>query len=453
MFVNDKNGNIFSDKYLIDDTVFLKSINYGKISCSMGIGLEVGTLSRIILHVDMNSFYASVEQAYNPELKDKPIAIAGDPKQRRGIIVTSSYEARAKGIYTTMNVGEALRKCPGLILLPPDFPKYRLASKAMFSILREYTDLVEPVSIDEGYMDISAKSKERHPIEIAKEIQLRIQNELDLPCSIGVAPNKFLAKTASDMKKPMGITILRKRDVPSILWPLPVIEMHGIGESTAKKLQTIKINTIGDLAQSNEGLLKEALGKNGIRLRERANGIDFREVDPDSIYETKSVGNSTTLPFDETDIDKLTDTFQMLSAKVAERLEVKKLCGSTVSIQIRDADWHNSSRSKTLQNDIYLKDDIFEEAIKLFHKGWDGSPIRLLGVTVSNVRDRKNSAQQLSFDNYEKFAKQEPIYELIDEIEKKFGKGLIQKGIEIDKKTTYASKTSFSKDFLEDLKE
>ncbi|PKC51456.1 DNA/RNA polymerase, partial [Rhizophagus irregularis] len=152
----------------------------------MGIGLEVGTLSRIILHVDMNSFYASVEQAYNPELKDKPIAIAGDPKQRRGIIVTSSYEARAKGIYTTMNVGEALRKCP------------------------------------------------------------------DLPCSIGVAPNKFLAKTASDMKKPMGITILRKRDVPSILWPLPVIEMHGIGESTAKKLQTIKINTIGDLAQSNE---------------------------------------------------------------------------------------------------------------------------------------------------------------------------------------------------------
>ena len=409
--------------------------------------------ARIIFHVDMNSFYASVEQSYNPELKGKAIAIAGNPKERRGIIVTSSYEARAKGIYTTMNVGEALRKCPELILLPPDFPKYRQASKAMFTILRSYTELIEPVSIDEGYMDITELSNKRHPIDIAKEIQLRIYNELDLPCSIGIAPNKFLAKTASDMKKPMGITVLRKRDIPSKLWPLPVIEMHGVGESTAKKLNAINIKTIGDLAKIEERVIQQYLGKNGVRLRARANGEDQRRVDPEAIYETKSVGNSTTLPFDETDIKELEKIFDKLAGKVAERLEVKNLCGSTISIQIRDANWNNHSKSKTFQNQIYQKEDIFEEAFQLFQKAWNGEPIRLLGITVSNVVDRKQSVQQLSIFNFEEYAKQEPIYEVIDEMERKFGKGILKKGVEIGKKQSFASKTSFSKDFLEDLKE
>lgn len=407
---------------------------------------------RIIFHVDMNSFYASVEQAYNPELKGKPIAIAGNPKERRGIIVTSSYEARNKGIYTTMKVGEALKKCPELIILPPDFPKYREASKAMFSILKSYTKIVEPVSIDEGYMDVTDLSKERHPLEIAKEIQLRIWNELDLPCSIGIAPNKFLAKTASDMKKPMGITVLRKRDVPKQLWPLPVIKMHGVGESTAKKLNSLNIYTIGDLAHSNEGLLKKELGKNGVRLRLRAKGIDSREVDPNAIYDTKSVGNSTTLPYDITDMKEIEKTFQQLAEKVAERLLAKNLCGATISIQIRDCHWHNQTKSKTVQNPLYLKNEIYTEAMKLFHKCWDGTPIRLLGVTISNVQDRKYIAEQLSIFNYNQYTKEEPIVEIINEMERKFGKGIIQKGVNIKKKS-YASKTSFSKDFFEDLKE
>lgn len=423
------------------------------IDCFKEWGMKVLSKGRIIFHVDMNSFYASVEQAHNPELKGKTIAIAGNPKERRGIIVTSSYEARAKGIYTTMNVAEALRKCPDLILLPPDFPKYRAASKAMFSILRGYTDLIEPVSIDEGYIDITKNTDNRHPIEIAKEIQLRILNELDLPCSIGIAPNKFLAKTASDMKKPMGITVLRKRDIPTKLWPLPVIEMHGVGESTAKKLASIKVNTIGDLAHIEEHVIRQALGKNGVRLRARANGEDNREVDPNSIYETKSVGNSTTLPNDETDNEILEKTFDTLASKVAERLDAKKLCGPTLSILIRDADWQNHTRSRTFHNPIYHKDVIYEEAVKLFYKTWDGAPIRLLGVTISNVIDRKQSVEQLSIFNFEDFAKQEPIYDLINKIQKKFGKGAIQKGIEIGKKSNYASKTSFSKDFLDDLKE
>src|SRR5574342_715287 len=180
---------------------------------------------RVIFHVDMNSFYASVEMAYDPTLKGKPLAIAGNPEERRGIIVTCSYEARKFGVRTTMPLWEAKKLCPNLIIKKPNFERYRSASAAMFDLLRQYTELVEPVSIDEGYMDITDCSDLGSPPQIAESIQKRILEQLDLPCSIGIAPNKFLAKTASDMKKPMGITVLRKRDIPRILWPLEAGEM------------------------------------------------------------------------------------------------------------------------------------------------------------------------------------------------------------------------------------
>ena len=410
----------------------------------------MGKTGRVILHIDMNSFYASVEESYDPSLKGKPIAIAGNPKERRGILVTCSYAARSRGIYTTMTVGEARRKCPDLILLPPNFERYRKASKEMFAILRNFSTCLEPVSIDEGYLDITELSKERHALDIAKEIQQCILKKLDLPCSIGIAPNKFLAKTASDMKKPMGITILRKRDVPHVLWDLPLIEMHGIGKSTASKLNGLQIFTIGDLAKVDEGIIRNVLGKNGVRLRLRANGIDTREVDPESIYDTKSVGNSTTLPVDETDITALRKTIEKLSSKVAERLDAKQLVGSTVILHIRDTDWQNHTRSKTVSNAVYLKDDIFEIAWSLFEKHWDGAPVRLLGVTVSNVIDRKESTEQLSIFTFEEHVKDEPIIELMDQMERKFGKGVITRGIDIGKRTNYNSQTSFSKDFLDD---
>lgn len=416
----------------------------------MSMNIEKQTTSRVILHIDMNSFYASVEQSYDPALKGKAIAIAGNPKERRGILVTCSYEARARGVYTTMSVWEAKRKCPELILLPPNFERYRIASKAMFDLLRTYTHLVEPVSIDEGYVDLSENERPMSVVEIANEIQQRLLTELDLPCSIGIAPNKFLAKTASNLKKPMGITILRKRDMDKLLWPLPVIEMHGVGESTAKKLNSIGLQTIGDIAHAEEGLLKEALGKNGSRLKNRANGIDHRSVDPDSVYDTKSVGNSTTLPSDETDLRELKKVIKRLSYKVASRLESKRLAGPTVSIQIRDADWHNSSRSQSFRNLVYEKDQLFEIAWTLFSKNWDGQPIRLLGVTVSNVVDRNDFTEQLSIYNYEEHAKEEPILKLVESLQTKFGKDMITRGKTQVKKPTFESKTSFSKDFLDD---
>lgn len=407
----------------------------------------------VIFHVDMNSFYASVEQAYDTNLKGKPLAIAGNPKERRGIIVTCSYEARAFGVYTTMVLHEARKKCPELIVLPPNFERYRKASKEMFAILRSYTQLVEPVSIDEGYMDVTELTKDRHALEIAQEIQARFLQELDLPCSIGIGPNKFLAKTASDMKKPLGITVLRKRDVQEKLWPLPVMKMHGIGESTARKLAEHGMITIGDLATVAEPVIREVLGKNGVRLRQRANGEDRRAVDPESIYDTKSVGNSTTLPADETDLRMLSVTIDKLARKVAERLEAKNLAGYTLVVQIRDQNWHNHTRSKTLSDTLYLQEEIYEVAWKLFEQHWDGTPVRLLGVTVSNVVDRRASTQQLSIFNFEEHAKEEPIIELVQQLEQKFGKGVIQRGISAGRRTTFASQTSFSKDFLDDHKQ
>ncbi|MDN7240527.1 DNA polymerase IV [Planococcus sp. N028] len=408
--------------------------------------------SRVIFHIDMNSFYASVEQSHDPELKGKAIAIAGNPQERRGIIVTCSYEARAHGIYTTMQVHEAKRKLPGLILLPPNFDRYRVASKAMFDILRSYTHMVEPVSIDEGYLDVTELANERHAVEIAQEIQTRILSELDLPCSIGIAPNKFLAKTASDMKKPQGITILRKRDIREKLWPLPVIHMHGVGESTAAKLNGLKIETIGDLALANPGLIKEKMGKNGIRLQARANGVDDRLVDPDSIYDTKSVGTSTTLPVDETEEENLRLIFRQLCDKVANRLEAKELAGPTVSIQTRSSDWQNRTRSITLKNTVWKAEDINRTAWQLFTKHWNGEPLRLVGVTVSNVAGKGEVTEQLSIFNFQEHAKEEPILDLMSKLETRFGKKVVTKGAGNVKfkRTAQGSETSFSKDFLGD---
>ncbi|KXH87514.1 DNA polymerase IV [Sporosarcina sp. HYO08] len=384
--------------------------------------------TRVILHLDMNSFFASVEQAHDPSLKGIPMAVAGNPKQRRGILVTCSYEARALGIYTTMTVGEAKRLCPDLVIVPPDFDKYRTASAAVFTLLRSYTDLVEPVSIDEAYIDITNIGGLTNAVDIAKNMQQRIYNELDLPCSIGIAPNKFLAKTASDMKKPMGITILRKREVPSKLWPLPVIEMHGVGKSTEQKLNELGIYTIGELAQSEELIVKALLGKNGQRLRKRANGIDYRPVDPEAAAEMKSVGSSTTLPVDETEMAGCLTVLKGLAEKVAGRLEQRQLAGSVVMIQIRSADWRNHTRSRTVLNPIYQAQDIYSVASELFKHHWDEEPVRLLGITVSNVIPVNEIFEQLSIDNFEQHAKEEQLDNLVSQLEKKFGLGSVKRG-------------------------
>ncbi|WP_456274132.1 DNA polymerase IV [Bacillus sp. AK031] len=408
---------------------------------------------RVILHVDMNSFYASVEAAYNPELKGKPLAIAGNPDERRGIIVTCSYEARSFGVKTTMPLWEAKKLCPQLIIMRPNFERYRAASQGMFDILRQYSQLVEPVSIDEGYVDITDSFSLGSPLFIAESIQNQVLSQLDLPCSIGIAPNKFLAKTASDMKKPMGITVLRKRDLPLKLWPLDVKEMHGIGEKTALKLNSVGINTIRELAAANDIILKSQLGINGLRLKSRANGSDDRPVDPDSVYDFKSIGNSTTLPRDTANQKELLSTLNQLSAKVASRMKSKDTLASTIIITLRFKDRKTITRSKKLKNPARTQEEIFEVAKALFLEHWNGNSIRLLGVTGQDLVERDEAALQLDLFSYEEHAKKEPLYETIEKLQSKFGKKMIQRGLAAKQnKRDPHHDTSFNKDFLREDK-
>ncbi|MCY8024176.1 DNA polymerase IV [Bacillus sonorensis] len=398
----------------------------------------------------MNSFYASVETAYDPSLSGKPLAIAGNAKERKGIVVTCSYEARARGVKPPMPLWEAKRLCPELIVKPPNFDRYRSSSREMFQVLREYTDLVEPVSIDEGYMDLTDTPYREKAYKTALEIQERLQKELLLPSSIGIAPNKFLAKMASDMKKPLGITILRKREVPDVLWPLDIAEMYGIGQKTAEKLRTLNIEKIADLARADEVALKQLLGINGPRLKRRANGIDFGEVNPDRIYEFKSVGNSSTLPHDSTDEKELNRLFDKLSASVSNRLKRKEVMASKLFIMIRYADWTNMTRSKTLQNPTDQADEIAEEAKALFKQHWQGDAVRLLGVTGTGLVKRTEAFKQLDLFSFEEDAKDEPIQKLVEELNEKFGTAMIKKGVKAVEKESNTSGTSFNKDFFQE---
>ncbi|MGP4072408.1 DNA polymerase IV [Piscibacillus sp. B03] len=404
---------------------------------------------RIIFHVDMNSFYASVEMAYNPDLKGKPVAIAGNPDERRGIVVTSSYEARKQGVKTTMPLWQAFDHCPKLIVLRPNFDRYREASKHMFSILSEATPIVQPVSIDEGYMDVTDYVGDENPIQFAEKLQKRILDELDLPCSIGIAPNKFLAKMASDMKKPLGITVLRKREIKEKLWSLEIGEMYGVGQKTAEKLKRIEVHTIGDLANTNVLTLKNLLGINGERLHQRANGIDHRPVDPDAVNEFKSIGNSTTLPYDVTDLTSIFRVFDQLSEKVASRLKYKNVVTENIQIMIRYHDRKTITRSRQLKEFIETKEEITQISKHLFQEHWNEEPIRLLGVTAQHLTPKDELYKQLDLFNYEKDAEKEKLYETMDQIKEKYGNQIF---VKLNDSNPSVS-TSFQKDFLNDFKE
>lgn len=390
---------------------------------------------KVILHVDMNSFFASVEIANDQSLKGKPVVVAGNEKERRGIIVTASYEARALGIRATMPLWEARKKCPEMIVKTPNHELYRKVSRQIFEKLGSISPKVEVASIDEGYIDITdCDDSLGHPIQIAEYIQKMLLEELDLPCSIGIAPNKFLAKTASDMKKPLGITVLRKRDVPSILWPKKVGEMNGVGLKTEEKLHSIGIYTIEDLAKSNEEKVHILLGINGTSLRNKANGIDEREVDPSRMLSYKTIGHSTTFSIDITEEPTIAEKFESLSNRVGDKLKKKGLVADTLTITLRFRDRKTINRSKTFISPIQDGSDIFKEAMDLWKKHWNGEPLRLIGVTMSHLHPVDEVSKQLDIFSFEKDARQEPLYETLHKLQSKFGEQVIGLGRQKKKK-------------------
>ncbi|GIP33911.1 DNA polymerase IV [Paenibacillus sp. J2TS4] len=377
---------------------------------------------RVILHVDMNAFYCSVHEAAEPALyAGKPIAVAGSVELRKGIIVTSSYAARARGVRTGMLVSQARRLCPELIFIRPDFELYRDFSRRFIQLVYQYSPLVETMSIDECFVDITGSSQFGTPLEIAHTIQRRIRTELSLPCSIGVAPNKLLAKMASDMKKPNGISVLRLRDVRPLLWGKPCKELYGIGSKTAAKLLKLNIRSIGDLASSDENMLVKQFGVYGRWLKQAANGLDHSPVkaerDPN-----KSIGHTTTLPYNFTDVDDIRRVFLNLADQTARRLRRQHLVCTTVQITIRDPDMKTITRSVTLSQPTEHMDLIYREACRLFQSHWQpGKPIRLLGITLQNLQPKAGAAIQLDLFDFEQAGKKDKLNETMDRIRDKFG--------------------------------
>jgi len=381
---------------------------------------------RVIIHLDMNAFYCSVHEAEQPEkYKDRPTAVSGSVEQRKGILVTSSYTARRQGVKTGMTVNQALKICPGLILIKPDFDLYRKYSQGFMAIARQYTPLVEAVSIDECYMDITGSKMFGSPLEIAAMLQQRIQSEWSLPCSIGLAPNKLLAKMASDMKKPNGLTILRIRDVKKVLWDKPCDTLFGIGQKTANKLQKLNIHTIGQLAETDEALLIKQFGVVGSWMKSAAYGIDHSIVNPNR-ERNKSIGHTTTLPSDITKREDVHRVLLNLSDQTGRRLRRQKLVTTTVQITIRKPDMTTISRSHTMDAPTQSTDDIYREACKLYDRHWQsGESIRLLGVTLQNLSLLDETGLQLDLFSYEQQPRKEALTKAMDQLRDKFGEDAV----------------------------
>lgn len=355
-------------------------------------------MSKIIMHIDLNAFFATAEVIRNPALANKPLVVGGTG--RRGIVSTASYEARAFGIHSAMPTYMAERLCPNLIILPSDFKLYSRLSREFFDFVRHYTSRIEIASIDECYADMTETLKNvKNPIEFLTNLQKDLYEKTKLKCSIGIGPTKFLAKMASDYQKPMGLTIFRRRDLAQTLWKLPIKSMYGVGKKTYPRLEKIGIHTIGDLATSESEEVKNLLGKFYFTLKEWVTGYGSDEVNPEP-DDPKSIGNSRTLASDTDDYDEIRSMIIYLCQEVSERAQAEKMLGSTIQIVLKNSDFSTINRSITLEkptNDLGI---IYLEAMRLFDKNYQGQMIRLVGVTLANLVAFSEVTTQLSlFDS------------------------------------------------------
>ena len=375
-------------------------------------------MSRVYFHIDLNAFFASCEVLLDPSLKGLPIAVSGTT--RRSVISTASYEARKFGVHSAMPVELGRKLCPDLIIVEPHFRYYRTLSDEFIKIISGYTDKLEQASIDECYADMTEviQTYER-PLDLAWEIQRRVRDEVGVSCSIGVAPNLFLAKMASDMKKPNGITVLRIREVPQKLWNLPIGDMRGIGEKTVPLMEECGIHTIGDLANFKDPeILRPIFGKNTESMIRRANGYDDREIITE--WDAKSMGVSETFLEDITDYDELRGMLRSLSRTLSDRLHSSGKAGFLLSIRIRYADFTNIDRSIRVNEPIWKSDDIYVQALSLFNSNWEENPVRLLGISLSDFAGDSVLSSQISlFD--EKVAHREETVSVLKELNDELG--------------------------------
>jgi len=339
---------------------------------------------RKIIHIDMDAFYASIEQRDHPEYRGKPICVGGSPEGRGGVVATASYEARKFGIHSAMSSKRAQQLCKHAIFVRPRFEAYKEASRKIRDIFHRYTDLVEPLSLDEAYLDVTEdKQQIGSAIEIAKLIKQAIKDELQLTASAGVSVNKFVAKVASDFNKPDGLTFIGPSKIEKFVEKLPVTKFHGIGKVTAEKMKKMGINTGADLKKLSEHEMVRHFGKSGRFFYKIVRGIDTRDVTPNR--ETKSVGAEDTFPFDLNEIKDMLRELDKLSTLVFDRLENHKLRGRTITVKIKYGDFRVITRSKSFAEPVNDLDTIVQTAHQLLAQTEpEGSSIRLLGVSVSN---------------------------------------------------------------------
>ncbi|OOM16215.1 DNA polymerase IV [Clostridium saccharobutylicum] len=342
-----------------------------------------------ILHVDMDAFFASVEQRDNPELRGKPVIVGG--VSERGVVSTCSYEARKYGVHSAMPIFMAREKCPNGIFVSGRYGKYTKVSQEIFKLFNELTPLVEPVSIDEGFLDLS-EAKIKDGMEAARYIKNRVYREIGLTLSIGISYNKFLAKLASDWNKPNGIKEITKEMIPDILLPLSISKVHGLGKISVAKLNNMGIYYIKDLYRMSKEFYLEYLGKNGIDIYNRIRGIDNRKVEV--VRERKSVGKERTLKFDTKIKEELLEYIKEFSFEIEDILSRKNVMGKTVTLKYKTKDFENHTRSKTLNYYVNTQIEIFEIAKELLEAEQLKDEIRLIGVSVSSFKE--NELQQIT---------------------------------------------------------
>jgi DNA polymerase IV len=389
-------------------------------------------MERVILHVDANSYYASVECLYNPDIRDKPVAVGGDVEARHGIILTKNQIAKKYGIKTGEAIWQAKQKCPGLVCVPPDFGLYIRFSKRMRRMFEEYSDRVESFGLDEAWIDLTNRGTTITDGErLAHEIRERVKGELGLTVSVGVSYNKIFAKLGSDMKKPDAVTVIRRDDYQKKIWELPVEDLLYVGRSTRKKLSDVNVLTIGALAKADTEMLDYKLGKNGLTLKAFANGLDQSPVMPVDYHTAiKSIGNSTTLPYDIETLEDARCVYYLLAESVAARLRENGFRSRCVSISARTTKLITGGCQQTLQHATNLTDEIAETAMELFMERFARHlPYRSVGISCSMLMPDTDPVQlDLLGDEMARLRK-ETLEHSVDDLRRRYGHQILQRGV------------------------
>jgi DNA polymerase-4 len=379
----------------------------------------------MILHIDMDAFYASVEQLDHPEYKGKCVIVGG--QSNRSVVSAASYEARKFGVHSAMPMFQARQKCSGGIIVAPRMARYKEISRIIMNLLKEFTPLLEVVSIDEAYMDLSGSDKlHGDPVDIGTEIKNKILSAVNLTCSVGIAPNKFLAKIASDMNKPDGLTIIQESEVESFVQPLAIRKVPGVGEKTAAQLSRMGVKTLGDVHKFSEEALIKRLGKFGRRLKQLSLGIDTSAVQPDSRH--KSISSERTLSADTSDLNKLKVFLLKQSETVAAGLRKEGLRAKTITLKMKTADFKIFTRSRTLNAPTRSSENIYLEAEKLLASFNLTPKVRLIGVGASGLISASVPVQMDLFSqNSAATQTWERVDQTLDSIQQKFGKDAIRR--------------------------